>query len=308
MKKLIVLIIMIGSMVGITFWSDDCSLFEGEGAYKSFAEIDEEMSDLLLTKEGLKRAIINLEAACCTYRKGEQREKIQNACSGDKNQIEATKSFPQSFFFLDHIFSVMMRRLGPPEQNYMGVPSDEKTKNWRKQMKENAENPNGVEPNVFTHLKEQEYEWEETDNLILKKYIWSDISTYRSDIKEIINKNNLTKEYPWRKLKQKYLNICQLAIYLASTAITTKQDSHNFESAQKQCSSLIRNTIKNDINYIKAISIVQSNRMLNKTRENYGENYFVQERYTNFVNKLTRLVSNLLWVGRLVWKLEKQCS
>lgn len=148
MKKQILIFLgvgVIGLGTNLTF-AHDCHLFSKSSI--------QELSDALLnkdhlalnaiTKEGLKRSLINLKSYCCSSMSFSS-TKFQESCEKDKVLRENTTHYPESPYLFDQLFDTMIRRL-MIEGNYNDVSADEQAISWENTINTLAENPEGTIP------------------------------------------------------------------------------------------------------------------------------------------------------------------
>jgi len=263
---------------------------------------------LILTKNDLNTAMLNLKKYCCD----------KNIWWVDKSKCEVDKSFfnpnvMDSQYLFDHIFDVMMRRLAwlTGDKNIFENSEmrevDDKWKEWRD----------------FIMNKAEDLSWSDVQSIIdeYQKYwvksnpnLWYDITeeinrtfgpnndqdflryVVRENGDESTNQNGKVaealKNYDKWTLYDRYSNVCALSKYFY--ALLNYQNSDNSDRgvivnrlADWRCEQLVQSQIENENKYVQVV--VQKS--ANLFEENYIE-WYMQYLYDRSV-KLKSLWKNV---------------
>ena len=292
--------------------------------YSKFLTVDQQK--LILTKNDLNTAILNLKKYCCEKNKWWLSQKT---CDDDKASFNPNAM--DSEYLFDHIFDVMMRRLAwlTGDKNiYVKSNMTEVDDMWGKRRE-------------FITDKAEDLSWSDAQSIIdeYQKYwmkskpnLWYDIAeeidrsfganndqdflryVVRENGDKSTNKNGkiaeALKNYNEWTLYDRYNNACVLSMYFY--ALLNYQNSDNSDRgtlinrlSDRRCEKLVQAQIENENRYVQVVLQYSSNLFA----ENYIEGY-MQYLYDRSV-KLKSLWRNVedRWVDviRAVPYLLKNC-
>lgn len=258
----------------------------------------------MITKEGLHRALINLKTHCCASNIVNNNKKMEKSCKEDENLIKNRTNYPESSFLFDHLVDVMIRRLAI-DGNYKDVSVDTKAQGWRKNIDQIANKAEWTIPPVLSQSYSEN--WSLQTDLLLPLYNGVSRGEYSNSIAKVESMRSLFWKYDGWNLNTKYLNICPSAIYLMSL-LPIDFDSDELLLAQKNCEEMIQNSIDEKLTSFSHLIVHKSDRLLNQNMKQYADEYLINTRGTKFQENATRMLSNLLWVVRMISKLIPQCN
>ncbi len=257
-----------------------------------------------ISPEGLHRALINLKAHCCASNLLNNNATMLSSCKKDAILLKERTNYPQSAFLFDQLLDVMMRRLAI-DGRFSDVPDDLKAQERRKKIDDIANQGSGVLPIQIG--REYEKYWKLQSEFLLPRYNGVSATEYQRVIKKLEEEKKILSKYKERNLTTRYHNLCQNAIYLM-TFLPIDFETKELALAQEKCSTLTQQTIDNEAQYLHHLIVQKSDLLLAQTMKNYAEEYLNTTRTEQLQRKLSQMVSNLLWVMRMIPKLVPTCS
>lgn len=192
MKKIIrTLLITSIATIGGAF-ANDCTIVDGIGI-ESTANAYGKTYINVLPAEAFKQALINMKAYCCT------KPDLLTCTQSEKDN--ASKFYPKSEIFFDHLLDIAMRRLDGDKKLAYGLDPDPTALERRTKITEIANSANGTPANTIEGI----YTGYRT------------IHTYPIDT--VIN--NYNKNVATISLGDKYNTICELVKKIYEETVTS---------------------------------------------------------------------------------------
>ena len=264
MKKYI-RIIMITSIATIGgVFANDCNIVEGSGIDNKINTYEGSKYIDILPTTGLKQALINLKAYCCT------RPNLM-ACP-EKSNIP-TAYYPKSESLFIQLFDVAMRRLDGITWLAYNISPDPTALERRTKITAIANSATGIQAKEIEDMYKQYWTWHKYAH----EYVNIDtiIGGYNKNIATV-------------SLKDKYSTICRLVrdIYdqTANTQKTTIDDS-----ILANCNKKVAERETREVGYIKILMVQKSNQLLDETTKAYTKTYFVQEKLMALWNLIAKV-------------------
>ena len=321
---IITIIIITQSLIPyITFWySSDCSYVKD---YNWELKLPDSMKSMyesslwkeLLTENWMIRAIRNLKKYCCF-----DTEQLKWDTNCEKSKYDDIENdYPKSPYLIDHIVSVMERRLS---NSYTWVEMDEKASEWYEFFNNYSKKKEWATPTEFT-AKYKEYRYNDNSreisseskiNTKVQKYkisyydgtsAWEYINVIESwkngsSRKDSDKYNNLKS----RDLTTKYNNICQTAVYLTMKQGRFDSDDEELLNKQKECVDKINKKLSELTKYFSNIIKTQSNSLAQRILTKYNEN--ITNKKENSNAKIWIANTYWWWVMRMIQQVTLKCN
>ena len=263
MKKYIgILIITSLTTIGGVF-ANDCNIVMGSGIDDIVNTYGTKYIDILPTT-GLKQALINLKAYCCTR---------PTDCPEKKNI--PTAYYPKSESLFIQLFDVAMRRLDGITWLAYNISPDPTALERRTKITTLANSANGVQAKEIEDI----YTWYWT----LHKYAhqYAEIDT----IIKGYNKNIATVS-----LKDKYATICRLVRDIYKQIANSQETLRDIDdSTLVACNVKVTERESREEEYIKVLMVQKSNQLLDETMKAYTKTYFIQEKLMALRNLIAKV-------------------
>jgi len=259
MKKIIrTLLITSIATIGGAF-ANDCTIVDGIGI-ESTANAYGKTYINVLPAEAFKQALINMKAYCCT------KPDLLTCTQSEKDN--ASKFYPKSEIFFDHLLDIAMRRLDGDKKLAYGLDPDPTALERRTKITEIANSANGTPANTIEGI----YTGYRT------------IHTYPIDT--VIN--NYNKNVATISLGDKYNTICELVKKIYEETVTSDR-TIIWSSFINGCKNLVRERVKRETGYVKILMVQKSNQLLDETTKAYTKKYFIQEKMMALWNIIAKV-------------------
>ncbi|PZM87607.1 MAG: hypothetical protein DLD55_00525 [candidate division SR1 bacterium] len=308
-KKSILLIGISILIQGIGTLAHECHIFT-DTSIKSFQGTLFESSTKgnpvvqAISPEGIHRALINLKTHCCAANILNNNSAMLKSCKNDAILLKERTNYAQSAFLFDQLLDVMMRRLAV-DGKFSDVPDDKKAQERRKKIDTITNKEDGVLPIQIG--KEYEKYRKPQAQFYLPKYNGVSAQEYQNTINNLEKEKKILSKYEERNLTTRYYNLCQNIIYLM-TFLPVSFESEQLALAQERCTSLTEQTINNEAEYLHHIIVQKSDLLLGQTMKNYAEEYLINTRAEQLQERLSRMMTNLMGIMRMIPKLVPNCS
>ncbi|MDO4713778.1 MAG: hypothetical protein Q4B28_03915 [bacterium] len=303
MKTLLCLFIIgLSLFVGQYSFASDCSILTNtsmQNYANSYFPLLYQKDPLLQKKvvpEALiQRALLNLQAHCCSSGLGDT-----PSCEQDTALRNGRSNYPQSPFLFDHLIDVLMRRRNY-DTSYPNFPFDPQAKERKQKIEKLILDAEGQLPTTFL----ADYD---TYRSVQPEYLLASPSE-QEGFQLLTTPGEIEKlnTFPQRNLRTKFLNTCQIAIYLRMKLIPGNPDQPLLTLLQPKCEALISKLLKEENQFLHNTIIYKSNKLITNTLKNYGEIYF-GNRINSLQLKIDQLMGQLQSVAKQVTKLIPQCS
>jgi hypothetical protein len=273
----------------------------------------------LLTEKGLLRAVRNLKKYCCFNLNWAKDDKTCKKVDYD----DIKDDYPKTPYLLDHILNIMLRRLWP--KTYEGLDLDEKAAKREEELEKFATDPEWALPQKLDTLYKEYWLnnqcWDDTSRnkfksknpkYIISHYDWTSIWTFISKIENTeqwgtsINDREKFKKINERDLTTKYLNLCQVGIYLSAKQWRFDNSDQNTILIQKNCLNKVNDILQKKATLYWKLITTQSNLLMQNTLTNY--NNYLTSRSTTVDSSATKANNYLFWVLRLIQQVTLKCS
>jgi len=259
--------------------------------------------DDIIDSTSINTALLNLKKTCCS---NEEFEKTHiDSCTADKELF--LPNSPRSYFLLDHIFDVLMRRLDGIE-SYQGITLDAKGVERREFITEIAIDPKGTTPanidKTFRETRAIDTKNLLTDNINESKERYLSLTeTENGTNLEILN------NYENRTLGERYSNLCVIASYIYMLFIENNQKS--LQTTRQNvlngsCEKTVRQRLNNEMTYTKAIKIKSANALSLVNVQEYVS--YLGKRMEDLKLKIAKATASFQRIERGTTEITPSCS
>ena len=302
MKKILILIAILFSMVSVTFAAQSDAESDGDCLFfLNLAWWDENNNDEIVAnlakampKEAIEKAVDHLRAYCCDVKKGDIW-----LCENN-NTV-----YPESVYLFDHILDVYLRRLDAKQKDdnwedlLYGLEPDEMWAEWRNFI---IERWNDVKWSLPLEIK---------DKFSSMRKLSARVTNFLGDNEANINnwKNSFEeniKNYDNRTLWDKYNLACDVAKYISERELllsTSKLTTSEYNS----CKKLTRARINNEVVYTQVLLMQKGNVLLWDNLKSYLNTYFVSNKLSALQEKVFNMATSFAEVNNAVLQLVSEC-
>jgi len=264
----------------------------------------------LLTEQGMLKSLTNLKKYCCF---NTEELKWDKNCEKLRKK-DKDNDYPKSPFLIDHILSVMVRRLD--YKNYTWVEMDKKAAEWLKFIDEYATKPEWAIPVELTS-KYREYRL--NDKSWDTKTVWKmkiNIPKYKISLYDATSqgwyldylsghdKNKFKKMEDW-DLSTKYMNICQISILITQT-LWAYDNNQDMVLDQEKCLKKINEQTRKTALLYWYVEQTQSDQLIKKTHKDYAD--YWKWRGDTVSATLWKTNTYLFWVIRMIQQITPKCN
>lgn len=301
------LTLLIG-IIGIGIWgistAHDCNLFNEkwllsreDSVYPTILKDDPILN--ALPEQAIHRALLNLQAHCCT---SNESNKNGTGCKKSSSDRKDRVNYPQSTFLFDHLVDVLMRRLAN-DKSYAGLPPEKKSEERNNKLDSLMLAAKGILPLEFQNEYDKYRKLQ--PQYLLSGYNESNSLSYIQTIRSKDNEDRLKNYKDW-SIRTAYSNVCSVATYLMML-LAPNNMNNPVQNAREQCTLQTKNMLKKESNYHYNIVVYKADQLQRDTLQLYANNYFGQ-RVQNLMDKLATLSTEWLGVARQVPKLVPLCT
>ncbi len=309
MKKICVLIVVLFSLVSVTFAADtdwDCSIiFSKNDILSKWDENNENeiVANLAqaMPRKALEKAFDNLNAYCCATKK-----------TKNCNITNDNKFYPESIFLFDHILDVYLRRLDAKQQNdnwddlLYDLEPDLSGKDWRDFITNRANDINGSLPLEINEKYKNMWTYTQNISQFSSNY-WTDMDNWKISVENAIKLNDS------RTLRDKYNLACDVAKYIGELntgwiRIQTSEANKITTQEYVLCKNLTNNRIQNENIYTKTVLMQKANVLLWSNMKSYLGNYFVSNKLSDLQKLVFDINTSLYEVNKAIITLTPRCS
>ena len=301
------LTLLIG-IVGIGIWgistAHDCNLFNEkwllnreDSVYPTILKDDPILN--ALPEQAIHRALLNLQAHCCT---SNESSKNGTGCKKSSSDRKDRVNYPQSTLLFDHLVDVLMRRLAN-DKSYAGLPPEKKSEERNNKLDSLMLAAKGILPLEFQNEYDKYRKLQ--PQYLLSGYNGSNSLSYIETIRSKDNEDRLKNYKDW-SIRTAYSNVCSVATYLMML-LAPNNMNNPAQNAREQCTLQTKNMLKKESNYHYNIVVYKADQLQRDTLQLYANNYFGQ-RVQNLMDKLATLSTEWLGVARQVPKLVPLCT
>lgn len=301
------LTLLIG-IIGIGIWgistAHDCNLFNEkwllsreDSIYPTILKDDPILN--ALPEQAIYRALLNLQAHCCT---SNESSKNGTGCKKSSSDRKDRVNYPQSTFLFDHLVDVLMRRLAN-DKSYAGLPPEKKSEERNNKLDSLMLAAKGILPLEFQSEYDKYRKLQ--PQYLLSGYNESNSLSYIQTIRSKDNEDRLKNYKDW-SIRTAYSNVCSVATYLMML-LAPNNMNNPAQNAREQCTLQTKNMLKKESNYHYNIVVYKADQLQRDTLQLYANNYFGQ-RVQNLMDKLATLSTEWLGVARQVPKLVPLCT
>ena len=304
MKRILILIAILFSMISITFAAQSDAESDGDCLFfLNLAWWDENNNDEIVAnlakampKEAIEKAVDHLRAYCCDVKKGD----IWLCENNNNNTV-----YPESVYLFDHILDIYLRRLDAKQKDdnwedlLYGLEPDEMWAEWRNFI---IERWNDVKWSLPLEIK---------DKFSSMRKLSARVTNFLGDNEANINnwKNSFEeniKNYDNRTLWDKYNLACDVAKYISERELllsTSKLTTSEYNS----CKKLTRARINNEVVYTQVLLMQKGNVLLWDNLKSYLNTYFVSNKLSALQEKVFNMATSFAEVNNAVLQLVSEC-
>lgn len=256
-------------------------------------------NESIYPKESIRRALLNLKAACC------QQNKIWSQtqrCKYDKENWFFLNNYPDSKFLYDHLVDIWLRRLDAMEKLLY---------EWT------TPDPIWKERREFINTKWSQEEWTTPTDILpkFKEQRTLNINHILPD-REDANYNQqyqnertsiAGQQYTNRPLVNRYSNLCKVSAYIY-WYMWAKLGYYTRTNLYSSCKLQSQDITARNISFTKSIVLKKSNKILYDNINSHITNYLSQSRLAKLKETILWIVQYLNVINKKIIKLIETCS
>ncbi|MFZ2150704.1 MAG: hypothetical protein WAZ12_00080 [Candidatus Absconditicoccaceae bacterium] len=256
-------------------------------------------NESIYPKESIRRALLNLKAACCQQNKiGSQTQR----CKYDKENGFFLNNYPDSKFLYDHLVDIGLRRLDAMEKLlYEGTTPDPIGKERREFINTKGSQEEGTTPtDILPKFKEQRTL--NINHILPDREDANYNQQYQNERTSIAG-----QQYTNRPLVNRYSNLCKVSAYIYGY-MGAKLGYYTRTNLYSSCKLQSQDITARNISFTKSIVLKKSNKILYDNINSHITNYLSQSRLAKLKETILGIVQYLNVINKKIIKLIETCS